>query len=295
MDDDRRGLEGTAAGEAHEVTCTLPGDSPLVGQILLFVPVMKALSTSQLTAMSDTKRHIVAIGGASFRAEPENLAADRYILGLTGKKRPSVCFVPTASAEPAEVIATFEDAYGRLGAKTSVLRFFQRTPDLRDTIFSHDAIYVGGGNTKSMLAVWREWGLDRLLREAWQKGIVLAGVSAGAICWFEQGVTDSWADRLRPLDCLGFLADTCCPHYDGEAERRPAVHDFVARGLVPPVLALNDGAAAHFLGRKLHKVVTWKPTAHACVVRKRRGQVVEDALPATRLRPVQPRRRGKAR
>ena len=245
--------------------------------------------------LARTQRHIVAIGGASFRAKPENLAADRYILRLTGKKRPSVCFVPTASAEPAEVIASFEDAYGRLGAKTSVLRFFQRTPDLRDTIFSHDVIYVGGGNTKSMLAVWREWGFDRLLREAWQKGIVLAGVSAGAICWFERGVTDSWADRLRPLDCLGFLAETCCPHYDGEVERQPAVHDFVARGLVPPVLALNDGAAAHFVGRKLHRVVTWTPTAHAFVVRKRRGQVVEEALPAARLRPAQPRRRGKAR
>jgi len=256
---------------------------------------MKALSRSQLTAMPDTKRHIVAIGGASFRAEPENLAADRYILGLSGKKRPSVCFVPTASAEPANVIASFEDAYARLGAKTSVLRFFQRTPDLRYTVFSHDVIYVGGGNTKSMLAVWREWGFDRLLREAWRKGIVLAGVSAGAICWFEHGVTDSWADRLRPLDCLGFLGGTCCPHYDGEAERQPAVHDFVARGLVPPVLALNDGAAAHFVGRTLHKVVTWRPTAQAFVVRKRRGRVVEDALPSTRLRPLQPRRREKAR
>ena len=107
-------------------------------------------------------------------------------------------------------------------------------------------------------------------------------------------MTSPRASELRPLDCLGFLAGTCCPHYDGEAERRPAVHEFVARGLVPPVLALNDGAAAHFVGRKLHRVVTWKSTADAFVVRKRRGQVVEEAMPATRLRRVQPRR-GKAR
>jgi peptidase E len=169
----------------------------------------------------EKKRHIVAIGGASFRAEPENLAADRYILGLTRKKHPSICFIPTASAEPADSIAMFYDAYTRLGAKPSVLRLFRRTPDLRTALLSQDAIYVGGGNTKSMLAVWREWGLDAVLREAWRKGIVLAGVSAGAICWFDRGVTDSWADRLMPLDGLGFLADTCCPHYDSEVERRP--------------------------------------------------------------------------
>jgi len=234
-------------------------------------------------------RHIIAIGGAAFRTEPENLAADRYILGLTRKKRPSVCFIPTASAEPAEVIAKFYDAYTRLGAKPSVLRFFTRTPDLRETLLDQDLIYVGGGNTKSMLAVWREWGLPEVLREAWRKGIVLAGVSAGAICWFDKGVTDSWASRLAPLDCLGFLPDTCCPHYDTEPERRPAVHDLVARNTVPPVLALTDGAAAHFIGRKLHHIVTWRPSARAFHVQQRRGEVVEAELPFTRLRTHRPR------
>ena len=240
--------------------------------------------------MAQNTRQIVAIGGASFRAEPENLAADRYILGLTRKRHPSICFIPTASAEPADSIAAFYSAYTRLGAVPSVLRLFTRTPDLRATLLSQDAIYVGGGNTKSMLAVWREWGLDAVLREAWRKGIVLAGVSAGAICWFEHGVTDSWADRLMPLDCMGFLAGTCCPHYDSEAERRPAVHAFVASGIVPPVLALTDGAAAHFIGRRLHRSVTWMPTAGAFTVQQYRGEVVETALPvATRLRPVQPK------
>ncbi|HUR32865.1 MAG TPA: peptidase E [Vicinamibacterales bacterium] len=245
--------------------------------------------------MAHITRHIVAIGGAAFRAEPENLAADRYILDLTGTRRPSVCFIPTASAEPADVIAKFEDAYARLGAVPSVLRFFQRTPDLRATILSQDVLYVGGGNTKSMLAVWREWGLEAVLREAWQKGIVLAGVSAGAICWFERGVTDSWADRLRPLDCLGFLPGACCPHYDSEEDRRPSVHEFVADGTVSPVLALDDGAAAHFVGRQLHRVVTWKPAAQAFSVWLRRGRVVEARLPLTKLRPVRPRGRKKNR
>lgn len=239
--------------------------------------------------MPDSNQHIVAIGGAGFTAEPENLAISRYILKLTGKKRPTVCFVPTASAEPAEIITKFYDTHTRLGATPSVLRFFQRTPDLRETLLDKDVIFVGGGNTKSMLAVWREWGMDEVLREAWKRGIVLAGVSAGAICWFEQGVTDSWAGHLAPLDCLGFLKDTCCPHYDSEADRRPSVHDFVARDLVRPVLALNDGTAAHFTGRSLHRIVTWRPTGRGYQVRKVRGRVVETELPHRELAPYSPR------
>jgi peptidase E len=233
--------------------------------------------------------HIVAIGGAAFRAEPENLAVDRYILQLSRKKRPSVCFIPTASAEPAESIAKFYDVYTRLGATPSVLRFFDRTPDLRKVLLSQDVIYVGGGNTKSMLAVWREWDLPRVLREAWRHGIVLAGVSAGAICWFRQGVTDSWADRLRPLDCLGFLKDACCPHYDSELERRPSVHDLLSNGDIRPVLALDDGAAAHFIGTTLHRVVTWRPAAGGFLVRSDRGRVIETQLPAVALHDYRPR------
>lgn len=239
--------------------------------------------------MAAKKRQIIAIGGASFRAEPENLAADRYILDQTRKQRPKVCFIPTASAEPADVIATFYDAYTRLGATPSVLRFFQRTPDVRAMLLSQDVIYVGGGNTKSMLAVWREWGLPDVLREAWCKGIVLAGVSAGAICWFDSGVTDSWAGHLAPLDGLGFLPAACCPHYDSEVDRRPAVHDLVVRAVLPPVLALDDGAAAHFIGRTLHRIVTWKPTAQGHTVKRLRGQAVESELESIRLRAHRPR------
>ena len=228
-------------------------------------------------------RHIVAVGGSSFNANPDNPASERYMLGLTRKRRPAVCFIPTASAEPAEYIAKFEDSFSKLGARPTVLRFFTRTPNLRETLLNQDVIYVGGGNTKSMLAVWREWGLPEVLREAWRKGIVLGGVSAGAICWFDKGVTDSWADELAPLDCLGFLPDTCCPHYDSEANRRPTVHDLVARRVVPPVTALNDGAAAHYVGRSLHRILAWTPTAKAFSVRNRRGAVIETELPARRL------------
>jgi peptidase E len=224
--------------------------------------------------------HIVAIGGAAFRAEPENLAIDRYILDLTGRERPKVCLIPTASAEPAEGIARFYDVYTRLGATPSVLRFFDRTPALRATLLSQDVISAGGGNTKSMLAVWREWDLPLVLRQAWRRGIVLAGVSAGAICWFEQGVTDSWADRLRPLDCLGFLANACCPHFDSEEERRPSVQTLLKTDRLQPVLALDDGAAAHFVGRRLERIVTWRTSARGYSLRRRGARVIEAALPA---------------
>jgi dipeptidase E len=238
--------------------------------------------------MRERTRQIIAIGGGTFFGDPTNLACERYILKQTGRRRPSICFIPTASAEPADYIAKFYEAFTRLGAQPTVLRFFQRTPDLRQTLLNHDAIYVGGGNTRSMLAVWREWGLPAVLREAWRSGIVLAGASAGAICWFDCGVTDSWADVLKPLPCLGFLPGTCCPHYDGEVDRRPSLHAFVKRGQVPAALAFDDGAAGHFVGRRLHRVITWRPDARGYRVRLQRGRVVEQPLDVQRLRTYTP-------
>lgn len=235
-------------------------------------------------------RHIVAIGGGAFSAAPENLALDRYLLGLTRRTRPAVCLIPTANAESNDTIAKFFDVYTRLGATPSVLRLFQRTPDVRERLLSQDVIYVGGGNTKSMLAVWRDWGLPAILREAWRRGIVLAGVSAGAICWFDQGVTDSWADELAIIDGLGFLRGTACPHYDSEEERRPSVHHFVEAGTVPSVLALDDGAAAHFVGTRLHQVLSWRPEATGYRVSRTRGILTDAALPCVTLRPYRPRR-----
>lgn len=229
------------------------------------------------------QRHIVAVGGGSFNARPDDPVIERYMLALTRKKRPKVLFIPTASAEPADYISTFFDAFTKIGATPSVLRLFRRTPDLRDTLLNQDMIYVGGGNTKSMLAVWRDWGLDVVLREAWRAGIVLGGVSAGAICWFDMGVTDSWSDRLAPLPGLGFLPNTCCPHYDSEADRRPSVHAFVQNSQVPRVLALHDGAAGHFIGRTLHRSLVWSPEAKAFSVTLKRGQVLETELPSIRL------------
>jgi dipeptidase E len=223
------------------------------------------------------------MGGGCFTVLPEKPLLEMYALSQTRKANPAVCFLPTASGDAPTYIAKFYAAFAKLRCRPAHIPFFDRTPNLRKILLAQDLIYVGGGNTKSMLAGWHEWNLQGILRQAWNSGIVLAGVSAGAICWFETGVTDSWAGALQPLPCLGWLPGACCPHYDGEADRRPAVHAFVGKGIVPEMLALDDGTAAHFMGRKLKRVVCSLPKAGAYRVRRDGKKVVEDALAVSRL------------
>lgn len=234
-------------------------------------------------ALPGKPRQIIAVGGGGFYRDPENLALERYIIQQTGATQPKVAFLPTASAEPDSYLVSFYTAFLKLKCQPSHLSFFKRTPDLRRYILEQDVIYVGGGNTKSMLAVWREWGVPEILREAWKSGIVLAGVSAGAICWFAQGVTDSWAGGLHPLDCLGFLSGSCCPHYDAEAERRPVFHEFLIKGEISPGIAIEDWAAAHFKDTELQTVVASKTGAKAYSLRTVNGSVQEVPLPAKYL------------
>jgi peptidase E len=233
--------------------------------------------------MSDVRRQIIALGGGGFGSEPENAALDLYILEQARSSSPRILFIPTATGDSPYYVARFQQAFARYNCTRSVLPLFARTPELRSTVLEQDVIFVGGGNTKSMLAVWREWGLDDLLREAWESGIVLSGVSAGAICWFEQGLTDSWAASLEVLDCLGFLEGSCSPHYDGEADRRPSFHHFLVTGAIAPGIALDDGAAAHFVGRELVGVVASRPFAEGYHVSAGPDGVQERTLDVRRL------------
>ena len=228
--------------------------------------------------MQRERRQIIALGGGGFSVEPNNLALDRYILAQARVPEPAVAFVPTASGESDNYIVRFYTAYLGLPCRPSHLAFFRRTPDLRSYLLAQDVIYVGGGNTKSMLAVWHEWGVPELLREAWESGIVLAGISAGAICWFEQGVTDSFADQLRAIDCLGFLPGSCCPHYSGEAERRPTFHRLLRQGEIAPGFAIDDGAALHFTGDQVHCVVASRRGATAYRVHSTGTEVREEPM-----------------
>ena len=177
------------------------------------------------------------------------------MLGLSGKERPRVCLVPTASSELPDFMVRF---YSELSpyAECSHVSFFPwPREDLREHVLSRDVLFIGGGNTANMLAVWRVHGFDQILREAWEQGIVLSGSSAGMICWFEAGVTDSFGPQLTGMrDGLGFLSGSACPHYDGEELRRPVYERLVADGF-PPGIALDDGAGAHYVGTELHAVV----------------------------------------
>ena len=161
---------------------------------------------------------------------------------------------------------------------TTCAPFRGRREDLRDLILSQDAICVSGGNTANMLAIWRTHGIDVLMREAWESGIVLWGASAGMICWYEAGVTDSFGPQLAGLDCLGLLAGSACPHYDGEEQRRPRYRALVESGF-PEGIAADDGVALHYAGLELSEIVTCRPGAAA--YRVTRGG--EEQLPAREL------------
>jgi dipeptidase E len=220
---------------------------------------------------------IVAIGGLSWEDE-ERLPLEDYWLGLTGAERPRVLVVPTAVADDAELtLNIYEQLSGR--AVVSRLSFFPWPPsDLRELALEQDAIYVTGGNTANALAIWRVHGLDAILREAWEAGVVLAGWSAGMICWFEAGVTDSFGPQLEGMrDGLGFLTGSACPHYDGEDERRPVYTRLVREGF-PPGLAADDCVALRFDGTELAEVVSSRAGSRAYRVSQEAEEPLEVRL-----------------
>ena len=217
--------------------------------------------------MSDCGQ-IIAIGGGGFGRNPNQPVIEKYIIEQSVAEKPNVCFIPTASAEDTAYIVNFYAAFSRLHCSPIHINFFQRTPRLDSIINKQDIIYVGGGNTKSMLAVWQEWKLDKLLLKAYNRGAILCGVSAGAICWFEQGITDSWASNLNIMECLGFLKGCFCPHYNGESDRQPSVEKFVMDEKIDSCYALDDGAALHYKNDKLHSAVTFYKGANAFRVTK---------------------------
>jgi dipeptidase E len=221
---------------------------------------------------------IIAMGGGGFSMEPENSLLDQYVLQQSGKSNPTICFVPPSGAA-SDYIVRFYSAFTKFNCRPSHLSLFQPpTADLESFILEKDIVYVGGGNTRSMLALWREWELDRVLRRAWTNGVLLCGLSAGSICWFEQGLTDSIPGTLTVLRCLGFLPGSNCPHYDGEVERRPAYQRLIREGMLNGGYAAEDGVALHFIGIDLDRVVSSRPSAMAYRVSLVSGNVVEATL-----------------
>ena len=190
---------------------------------------------------------------------PDDALLDHALELARGRR---ILYVPTASAENASgIVGWYERLRGR--AELAHLSFFPWPPaDLRALTLAHDVVLVSGGNTANALAVWRVHGFDAILREAWQEGILLTGWSAGMICWFAQGVTDSFGPQLAAMECLGFLPGSACPHYDGEERRRPVYTELVAGGLEPGIAA-DDDVGVHFAGTELREVVSSREGATA--------------------------------
>jgi dipeptidase E len=205
---------------------------------------------------------------------PNDALLDHALALARGRR---ALYVPTASAENAAgTIGWYERLRGR--AELTHLTFFPWPPaDLRKLVLAQDVILVSGGNTANALAIWRLHGFDRILREAWQEGVLLTGWSAGMICWFEQGVTDSFGPQLAAMDCLGFLPGSACPHYDGEERRRPVYTQLVADGLQPGIAA-DDDVGLHFAGTELREVVSSRAGATAYRVTREGEQPLEARL-----------------
>lgn len=227
-----------------------------------------------------TERHIVGLGGGGDTAEQTALLDD-YAVALTGTIRPRILFVPTALADSphsAGEVVRFYELFRERGELSHLLTFPWPPANLRELVLEQDAIFVSGGNTANLLAIWRAHGIDLLMREAWERGVVLFGGSAGMICWFEAGVTDSFGPQLEGLaDGLGLLPGSACPHYDGEAGRRPRYCELVRDGF-PAGIAADDGVALHYVGTELEEVVTCRPGAAAYRVTAAGEETIEARL-----------------
>ena len=223
------------------------------------------------------KKQIIAIGGGGFGRTPGEGLIEKYILDQSEKDIPNICFIPTATGDNEAYKVNYYSTFSKLDCSPSHLDFFKRTPDLKELILKQDVIFVGGGNTKSMLAVWKDWGLDLLLKEAYEKGVIMSGVSAGAICWFDQGITDSWAEDLKVMDCLGFIEGACCPHYDEEPQRKPSLNKFITEKVLKSCYAVDGGCALHIEDEKEFKSVVFSKNKNSFLVEMKDNKVAEKA------------------
>jgi dipeptidase E len=205
------------------------------------------------------------MGGGGFTAGPADPALDELVLELAGVPRPRVCLLPTAGGDSEHQIRRYHETFGdRLCEPThiSLFRLGRHPVPLREHLLSQDAIYVGGGSMVNLLAIWKAQGIHQILHEAWENGILLAGLSAGSMCWFEWGITTS-SGQAAPAPGLGFLPGSNSVHHNGEPDRRPVYLEAVRNGEIPPGWAVDDGAALIFRHRRLEEVVSARAGARA--------------------------------
>jgi dipeptidase E len=224
-------------------------------------------------------RQIVAISGGGFSDAERLTPLDHFLLGLTGRKRPRVCFLGTASGDSDRYAAKFYRCYGQVAKASDLVLFGTPAPEQIARLADQDLVLVGGGNTANLLAIWRLHGVDDVLRRAWQAGTVMAGISAGAICWFEACLTDSFGSGLAPLrDGLALLTGSACPHLADEPVRRSRYIAEIAADRLPDGYGIDDGAALHFVGTELKTVVSEVSGRGASLFERRDGAVHETRL-----------------
>ncbi len=255
------------------------GQVPLLTALLILLSAFGlGLGASALTDRKPVKRTIFVYGNGMERAFL------RHIAGLTGKDKPKVCFLPTAAADDQRVIKYIYDLCKDLPLEPSVLvTFISSSPEQKsfeDQILGADAVVVGGGNTLNMLAIWKAQGIDTLLRQAYDRGVVLAGGSAGSLCWFKGGYTDSRPKELSLMTCLGFLDYSHSPHYNDGTARKRLYREAVLKGILPPGYACDNGAGLLFIDGQLAEAVTLDPKSKSYYVHAEDGMLEEDPLPA---------------
>jgi dipeptidase E len=236
----------------------------------------------------DDQRLIVAIGGGGFQMPPDDGRLDAFLLSLarerSGRERPRIAFIPTAAADDDWGVARFYGTYARDAAASHLALFWRTVEDVDAFLLDQDLVFIAGGNTVNMLAIWRQHGVDRALLAAWQSGVAMSGMSAGGTCWFEGFTTDSFGPTLRPVrDGLGVLRGSFVPHYHGEPQRQPLFHRLVADGTLPPGYGVDDGVALVFQGEELAEVVTSSPDRGAWHVDIVDGELSERRLEARQL------------
>jgi peptidase E len=231
----------------------------------------------------------LAIGGGTFIPDgrygmaPSPLV--RYALDLTGQDRPRLCFLTTAVGDSPDIVAKMYAAFAQLDAEVSHLALFPMpsVPDMRAHLLAQDVIYVSGGSVANLMALWRLHGLDEIMREAWQAGVVLAGQSAGALCWHVGGNTDSFGPQLRPFDGgLGMLPYSCGVHYDSEAERRPLLQQLIGEGSLPSGYAADEQVGLHYVGTEFVQAVSYRKDASAY-------RIEPDGAGGAKESPIEPR------
>ncbi len=252
--------------------------------IILLTALIAGIGLNSQAQNIKPEKTIFAYGGGL------NKTFINYVADLTGKENPSICYLPTAAADNDRSIVRWFERTAELPLTPYVLKMFISSYSVDKTfeevLLNMDAIIVGGGNTLNMMAIWKAQGIDTVLRKAYEKGIVLAGGSAGSLCWFENGTTDSRPKELTIVECLGFLPFSHSPHYSSEKSRRPAYHKNISTGILGNGYAIDNLAGIVFKDGKVDHVVQMDEKNNAYFVYKKNGDIIEEQLEAKIIKPL---------